>query len=134
MFYSRIMFILSLLFLWSCTNLLIRRSENCEISWSILLTQNNYKFLYFIIIFFIFYIYWIQPQMMSILLLISGIERNPGPKSRNVTLSKIYIDKGHGICDIKHTCDVKGCDIEIFASCHCDSCEVWTTALLQSFH
>ena len=114
--------LLNLIFLWSSTNLLIKRSENCDITRPKLL-EPIYNFLHYINILLPFYIYWIQSQIIYMLLLISGIERNPGSKSSNVTISKTCACNGLGICGISHTCKVKGCNNEIFASCHCDSCE-----------
>lgn len=118
------MLTLNLIFLWSWIKLLIKRSENCNLPRpKPKLKQNSYKFLHLAILLLLFYIHWTQLQIIYGLLLISGIERNPVPELSNLTKSKTCTKNIHGICNISHTCEVRGCNIEIFASCHCDSYE-----------
>ena len=54
-------------------------------------------------------------QIIAILLLICGIEPNPGPK--------IIAKPCKDICQVKHKCEVGNCSEDIFASCHCTSCK-----------
>ena len=114
---------LYLIFLLSCVNILIKRSENCDISRPKQEFKTKSKIFLHYILEPLFYIYWIQWQIISTLLQISGIERNPGPNPSRDKQSQTCKENNCGICAISHTCKVKGCDAEIFASCHCNSCE-----------
>ena len=62
----------------------------------------------------------LQRGIIKSLLQISGIEPNPGPE---LSQQHKCIKNALGICPVSHTCEVEGFDIEIFAACHCGSCE-----------
>ena len=71
----------------------------------------------------LFFICWLSLELISILLIRGGVESNPGPKGIESEISPTCKKNEHGLCGISHLCEVVGCDVEVFASCHCDSCE-----------
>lgn len=125
---------LAALFLICCGILgLTRRSENAVIFYykqnqkSKVSLYSNFAFL--ILILFNAYL---AHQTLKVLLIIGGIELNPGPSSK---LEQDNDDRFYecnpsyfaphcsSLCEIKHKCEFPGCTDEIFASCHCDMCK-----------
>ena len=69
-------------------------------------------------------------QTLIALLIIGGVEPNPGPSSQLTQDEDQFYEctpsypTSHcsSLCGIKHNCEFPGCHEEIFAACHCDMC------------
>ena len=127
------MLILNLIFIWSCLKLLIKRSENCDLPRpNPKLKQNSYKFIHPAILLILFNIYWTQLQIIYALLLIGGIERNPGPESSNLIQSKTCTKNEDGIrvCNICQTLEQNPGPKPTSLNCfHCTSSQPKTDLL-----
>lgn len=65
--------------------------------------------------------------LSKILLLLGGIEPNPGPISdQQSSTNNLKFDKSNGVIygkSIPKTCEFSDCNKAIFTSCHCDHCK-----------
>lgn len=72
----------------------------------------------------------ISHQSLIALLIIGGIEPNPGPRPQQMHDEDQFYDCSAtkicpcpDLCPVKHLCSLPDCDDDIFASCHCDKCK-----------
>ena len=123
-----------------CAILIFNRKENVEFLRPKILasSQTDLRSLLNYLVFYKFYfITRLAKQVISSLLLIGGIELNPGPPpssdnlqkdNNNTNLQTLDIKSKQAkctssICSIFHLCDVSTCYNEIFAACHCNKCK-----------
>ena len=120
-------YVIKLFIIYGCFTLITKRKEEIPILTSKIFPSS--AGLYFTTFFDfikskIFYIVWLSYKTLIYLLIIGGIESNPGPQSSNTKLNSFSIErKFKDFCPIKHLCEIKNCSGDVYASCHCNQCQ-----------
>ena len=123
-----------------CAILIFNRKENVEFLRPKILASSHTdlrSLLNYLVFYKFYFITRLAKQVISLLLLMGGIELNPGPPPPSDDLQKDKKDTNlqtldikskqakctSGICSISHLCEVSTCYNEIFAACHCNKCK-----------